>query len=124
MGMNNKQMMLSFLLIALSGCAHQDEWTRRDTWGQVAVTIAIAGDGVSSIKIRETENVREAGYIASRIMGDQPTKEDLILYHTTLVISSYFIARALPASWRPYFQVIEVGAHGHAWYSNCQLELC
>jgi len=107
-----------------SGCAHQDEWTKRDTWGQVAVTIAIAGDGVSSFRIRETENVYEKGYIASRVMGTQPTKQDLILYHTTLAISSYFIARALPAKWRPYFQGVEVGAHGYAWYNNCELELC
>ena len=108
----------------LCGCAHQDEWTSRDTWGQVAATIAIAGDGISSVKIRETEGIYESGAVARRVIGSQPTKQDLILYHTTLAISSYFIARALPAAWRPYFQAVEVGAHGYAWYSNCQIDLC
>ena len=116
--------LLACIVLLLSGCANIDPWTKRDTLGQIAATIAIAGDGVSSIKIRETENVSEHGAIARRIMGPQPTKEDLLLYHTTLAVSSYFIARALPASWRPYFQTIEVGIHGYAWYNNCQLELC
>ncbi len=116
--------LLACIVLILSGCAHQDEWTKRDTWGQVAATIAIIGDGVSSVKIRETENISEHGAFANHFIGDQPTTEDLFLYHTTLAISSYLIARALPAKWRPYFQAIEVGAHGYAWYNNCQLELC
>ena len=116
--------LLACVVLVMSGCAHQDEWTRRDTWGQVAATIAIAGDGVSSVGIRETDNVHEAGFVASRVMGLQPTKSDLFLYHTSLIITSYFIARALPASLRPYWQGIEVGAHGYAWYNNCELGLC
>ncbi len=121
--MNNSVSVVIAVLL-LTGCAHQDEWTRQDTWGQIAATIAIAGDGYSSLKIHETENIYEAGAVASRIMGRQPSEKDLILYHSTLAISSYLIARSLPAKWRPYFQAIEVGAHGYAWYNNCQLGLC
>lgn len=118
------KLLLVMTALIVCGCAHQDPWTKRDTWGQAAATIAIIGDGVSSLKIRETPNLHEAGYVASRIIGSQPTKEDFILYHTTLAISSYFIARALPAKWRPYWQVIEAGTHSYAWYNNCQLGLC
>lgn len=111
-------------VLMLSGCASNDSWTKQDTWGQVAATIAIIGDGVSSFKIHETDGIHEAGAVAYRVMGRQPTKKDLIVYHTTLAISSYLIARSLPAKWRPYWQTIEVGAHGYAWYNNCKLGLC
>ncbi len=112
------------LLLLLTGCAHQDEWTRQDTWRQIAVTIAIAGDGVSSVRIRETENIYEAGAIARKVMGSQPTKSDLAQYHFTLAVTSFAIAWVLPPSWRPYWQGFEVGIHGYAWYNNCQLGLC
>lgn len=110
-------------LLALSGCAHQDVWTTRDTIGQVIATIAIVGDGVSTSRIRGTEGISEIGG-ARHFIGSQPTKQDTAMYFTTLAISSYFIARALPAKWRPYFQGSEVVIFGSSWYNNCQLELC
>lgn len=122
--MSAEKHLLLMVAVFLSGCASNEPWTTRDTWGQVAATIAILGDGASSLKIRETEGIYETGYVARHVMGEQPTKQDLILYHATLSVSSYLIARWLPAKWRPYWQAIEVGAHGYAWYNNCELGLC
>ena len=121
--MMNKLLFLC-VLFSFSGCASNDPWTRQDTLGQVVVTIAIVGDGVSSLKIHETDGIYEAGPVAYRVMGRQPTEKDLIMYNSTLAVSSWLIARWLPAKWRRWWQTIETGVHGYAWYNNCDLGLC
>ena len=112
------------LIFALVGCAHQDEWTTRDTWMQVGVTAAIAADAYTSSKIQYTPNVMEDGPIAHRIIGRQPSTFDVYMYSGTLIITNYFISRALPGKWRPYWQVWGIYDHGYATYHNCELDLC
>ncbi len=123
---SSKASTVSMLILAafISGCAHSDPWTQQDTNRQWATTAIIIGDGLSSIKIRETANVYEAGAIASRVMGQQPTETDLILYHGAVSFISWRVARALPASLRPYWQTLEMFLHGSAIVNNCELGLC
>lgn len=112
------------VLLALTGCAHQDEWTERDMWAQVAVSIAIIGDSASSVNIRSTDGIYERGYIASRVIGSQPTAKNLFVYMTSVIVLDLMVARALPAKWRPYFQGGAFVMHASAWHHNCQLGLC
>ncbi|KKL47178.1 hypothetical protein LCGC14_2338150 [marine sediment metagenome] len=108
---------------ALFGCAHQDEWTSQDTKFQIAVTIAMAADGYTSSKIQYTEGMQEVGLIAKHFLGPQPSTSDVWMYTGTLMISSYFISRALPSKWRPYWQVFLITDHGTAAITNCQQDL-
>jgi len=111
------------LLPFLLGCAHQDEWTSQDTKFQIAVTIAMTADGYTTSKILETPGVYEKGVIAKQFLGPQPSTSDVWMYMGTLMISSYFISRALPSEWRPYLQVTQTAAHGITAINNCQLDL-
>ena len=40
------------VLLLTSGCANTDEWTRRDTVGQLLVTAALAADAYSTANIQ------------------------------------------------------------------------
>ena len=111
-------------LLINAGCAHTDEWTTRDTWMQVGVTAAIAADAYTSCKIQYAPNVMEIGPIAHRIIGRQPSTSDVYMYFGTLIITNYFISRALPAKWRPYWQSANIIMHGYAVVNNCDLGLC
>lgn len=112
-----------FLLLPLFGCAHQDEWTTRDTVFQIVAASVVAADGYTSSKIHKTDKVYESGLIARKLIGSQPSTSDAWIYSGTIIISSYFISRALPAKWRPYFQTFQIVEHGIAVVGNCQLDL-
>lgn len=107
-----------------AGCAHQDEWRTVDTERQLVATAAIVFDGWSSRNIGPATFTYEGGFVASRLIGPYPSNEDFIVYLTTVAIADYFIARALPAKWRPYFQVGVFAMHTRAGLSNCKKELC
>lgn len=112
-------------LILLSGCAHQDAWTTRDTVGQVVLSAALVADAYSTSNIQYTAKVWENGPIAGKVLGLQPATSDTWQYFTTLAISHYFIARALPAKWRPYWQYGNATFHAVWVRKNClDLELC
>ena len=118
-----RNLFLPFMAIFACGCAHQDEWTSQDTKFQIAVTIAMAADGYTSSKIQYTERMEEVGLVAKQFLGPQPSTSDVWMYTGTLMISSYFISRALPSKWRPYWQGFEIGMHGTAAIANCQQDL-
>ncbi len=118
-----KNLILITALIFLSGCAHQDEWTSRDTVLQIAVSVVMAADAYTTSKIQYNDEVYEAGFVARKLIGSQPSTLDSWTYIGTLMVSSYFINRALPAKWRPYFQTFQIFDHGIAVVGNCQLDL-
>lgn len=105
---------------ALFGCAHQDEWTKTDTYMQAVVTAAYAADAYTTSKIQYHPELREEGP-AHFALGRQPSTSDTWMYFGTLAITNYFISRALPAKWRPFWQSVNIVAHGSAAFTNCQL---
>ena len=110
-------------MFLMSACAHQDEWTSRDTKFQIAVTIAMAADGYTTSKIQYTPGIREEGRIAKQFLGPQPSTSDVWIYMGTLMISSYFISRALPSEWRPFLQVFQTAAHTSVAIINCHQDI-
>ena len=110
-------------MFLMSACAHQDEWTSRDTKFQIAVTIAMAADGYTTSKIQYTPGIREEGRIAKQFLGSQPSTSDTWTYMGTLMISSYFISRALPERWRPYWQSIQIAGFGITAANNCRQDI-
>ena len=113
-----------WLLFLFSGCASNDPWTRQDTIRQVGVTAVMLGDAITTEKIQYQANTWEAGPIAKRFLGPQPSTSDTCLYFGSVIVSSWLITRALPAKWRPYYQGWEIAAHGYAVANNCQNGLC
>lgn len=111
------------ILLPLLGCAHQDEWTKQDTKFQIAVTIAMAADGYTTSKIQYTPKMSEQGRVAKAFLGPQPSTSDVWIYTGTLMISSYFISRSLPAKWRPFWQIYQIADHGTAAITNCQRDI-
>ena len=110
------------VLLVLMGCAHSDPWTTQDKWLQVGVTAVLAADAYTTSQIQYHPDVYEAGP-ARHILGSQPSTRDTYLYFTTLAISSYFISRALPARWRPYYQGSQIGLFGASVFNNAELGL-
>jgi hypothetical protein len=118
------RMLLILTILLISGCAHNDPWTTRDTVMQVGVTTILAYDAVTTSRIQGCENCYERGAVAKRFLGSQPSTSDTYMYFGTLAISNYLISRALPAKWRPYWQGANIVIHGEAVINNCRLELC
>lgn len=110
-------------LLAMGGCAHSDEWTKRDTWMQVAVTATLAADAYTTSKIQYA-NLVEDGFVLRKVLGSKPATRDTYIYFGSLIISHYFITRMLPAKWRPYWQGWELAVHGRAVVNNCNNGLC
>ena len=117
-----RAMILSVFLAG--GCAHQDDWTRRDTVMQVGVTAVLVADAVTTSRIQYAPDVFEDGPVAGKVLGLQPDTSDTYLYFGSLIVANYLISRALPAKWRPYWQGWEMSVHGYSVINNCQLELC
>lgn len=118
-----KKIICMSLLVFLSGCAHQDEWTRQDTWMQVALTAVIAADGYGTTKIQDHPNIIENGQIAKYALGRNPGDSDVWMYMTTVAISHYLIARALPKGWRSIWQGYYIARHGLAVNKGHQIGL-
>ena len=112
------------ILLLLSGCAHSDQWTRRDTVLQLAVNTVMLADALSTARIRETEYVSEVGPLAKQFLGAQPETDKVVQYFVTVAIASYLISRALPEKWRPYWQGWELAIHSYSVGRNCANGLC
>ena len=107
------------VVVVVTGCASTDEWRTVDTQRQIAVTVAIAADAWSSRNIRSEPDYREVGLVASRVIGSQPSAGEFIVYFTAVAVVDYYISRALPEKWRPYFQVFAFMSHARAAHHNC-----
>lgn len=86
--------------------------------------VVLAADAYTTSRIQYHEGIYEAGAIAKHVLGRQPSTSDTWTYFGTLIISNYFIGRALPAKWRPYWYGLEMTAHSYAVINNCNLGLC
>ncbi len=105
-------------LLGLSGCAHQDAWTTRDTVLQSTLMIVMAYDAYLTTQLQDCPRAREVGDIAKHVLGRQPATSDTYQYFAALIITDYLIARALPERWRPYWHGYGIGVHTYAVRSH------
>jgi hypothetical protein len=117
-------MLIILGVLILSGCAHSDAWTTRDTIGQVLVTAVLAADAVTTNRIQDHPGYYEAGPVAQQVLGLHPRTHSTYQYFAINMVANYLVARALPAKWRPYWQGWEITVHGYAVYNNCSMDLC
>jgi len=112
------------LVCLLSGCAHQDEWTKQDTMLQLGVTGMIIVDAITTARIQDCEYCYEDSPFARAVLGSRPNSSDTYQFYISIAITSYLISRSLPAKWRPYWQAGEIGVHSYAVGRNCRNGLC
>jgi len=108
---------LAFSLLA--GCVHSDPWTKQDTVLQSLVTATYVIDAIQTSEIQYHPELEEGGPIARGVLGRQPSTSDTWQYFATVSVSSYLIARALPAKWRPFWQGGQLAVQGKAIFNNC-----
>ena len=91
---------------------------------QIAVTVTLAGDAWTTSKIHKTPFVYESGPTARPLLGPQPDPTEVYIFFVSTAITNYFITRALPAKWRPWFQGGIIVRHIYNIEKNCDLGLC
>ncbi len=128
--------MKSLLLISialLAGCANQDQWTRDDTVWQGILVATMVADGIQTARIQDHPNIIEKGPVARAFLGQNPSTADVVMYMTTLSITHYLVARALPRGWRTIYQVSNIWFHADAvnrghqlglWSEPCTVNAC
>ena len=117
-------MFLLAIAVVCAGCAHQDDWTRRDSAMYAGTLTVLAADAITTSRIQDCLTCEEGGMIARPILGANPSDRDVALYFGTLAVSNYLIGRALPERWRPYWFGSQIAIHGAAVVNNCNKELC
>lgn len=111
--------------VALSGCVTlPDDWSRVNTVAEISYQVLNAADAVTTAQIQHDPNVYEAGPIASRILGDNPSNDEIAVYFATLGVSHFLISLALPDSWRAWWQAGTVVYTGAVVVNNCNQNLC
>ena len=98
-------MKIYIVLLFLTGCASNAEWTATDTRYEDTYQLVSAMDAYTTMQIRHHPTVVEKAWPTRQLIGSNPSEKDVALLFMTYGISHYFIARALPAKWRRYYQV-------------------
>lgn len=109
---------VGLMVICLTGCAHSDAWTSQDTRLQATLYIAMAADAYTTRNIQYDPNIEEVGPIAKHVLGSQPSTASTWQYFLSEGIMHYFIVRALPAEWRPWYQGVWIADHTSAAIIN------
>lgn len=93
---------LFLIAICLAGCASND-WTRRDTIGELAVVGTLAIDAYQTAQFQHHEDQQEIGWVRG-ICGAKPSSACSYEYFGTVALTHWLIAKMLPESWRAYWQ--------------------
>ena len=109
--------------LGLTACAsnghHAEQWTKADTRREIAFQLVNALDALQTDQIRARDDLVEVGPIARAAMGPEPSRSDVAVYFATRAVTHYFISRAIPSSWRRYWQYATVANQGYVVVRNC-----
>ncbi len=112
------------LVLLLSGCAHDDPWTRRDTVYELTYIIAVAADAYSTTQIQYNENLIERQPITRAVLGANPSTSSTWQYFTSMAITHYLISQALPQEYRRWWQIGGTTYHSYFAFKNCDFGIC
>lgn len=107
----------------LTGCAHQDEWTRADTTREIIIQVGVLADAYQTYRIHKTPSLHEGNSRTAKIIGNQPEPDNILMYMGSYAISHYLIARALPARLRKYYQYTSMYGQWSTVRDNCLIDL-
>jgi hypothetical protein len=93
-------MRVAVLLLALSGFAHADDWTRTDTARQAAYTVLHLADWAQTRYIATHANFSETNVM----LEERPSLGRVNNYFAATLIGHYAISAMLPAKYRPTWQ--------------------
>lgn len=112
---------IALLIVGLlGGCASQPvEWSRADTVRELTFQVANAADAYQTSKYRADPTIEEGMPVTRAFIGANPSKRDVAMYFGTLAVSHYFISRALPPSWRKWYQGATIGVTVATVADNC-----
>ena len=126
------------LALALSGCAANGGWTKRDTALEITWQVVNAMDAYSTANIHESpdwhpvtingvnylKRVEEHTPLTRSVLGPRPDPGETYMWFLTMGLSHWAISRALPPKWRPWFQGTTTAISADAVIGNCDRELC
>ncbi len=115
---------LIMIVLACTGCAHNDPWTRKDTQREVVFNLVNIADAVTTSRIQDHPNLTEGHWLANSVLGDNPSTDDTVKYFASRAVVHYLIGRSLPAKWRPYWQGFNVVEGAITIHKNCENGLC
>jgi hypothetical protein len=88
-----------FMLVALSGAAHADEWSATDKTLLGAATVLLVIDWGQTRTIAKDERFVEK----NKILGPNPSVGDVDKYFAIATLGTIGLAYALPSQYRGYF---------------------
>ena len=93
------------LLISVYSACLADEWTRNDTYMQIAYSGLHMADWNQTLQIIEDDKRKEA----NKILGQYPSKDRVNLYFTTTLVGHYYISKNLKQPYRAMWQILWIG---------------
>lgn len=114
--------MTGFLVVTmLNGCtASRSNWSKEDTYRQVAVTSLMAIDYMQTMEIaRDPDNYHEN----NPILGNHPSEAEVTAYFLMSYAVTSGISLALPDNLRPWWQYLIIGIEGGATANNFSIGL-
>ena len=114
--------LLAILALALvSGCAHQDPWTKSDTALYSLYIGTLAADTYTTTRFQYHDCIVEINPVVRSVLGDNPKTSDAWQASATMAVTNLFVARALPEKWRDWYLSGWAAGHGVAAFHNHNL---
>lgn len=107
------------LLVVLFGCCAEvkADWTTADTARQTAYTLLTAADALTTMDIRNHDDLVEAAPIARTVLGANPQPGATAAYFGSMAVINYTIARMLKPQHRVLWQSFSI-AVGAGYVAN------
>ena len=100
------------------------DWTKADTARQSIYTALLITDMLTTIDIKDNEEIQEVGVGTRYILGHNPEPLQTVGYFTVLGVANYYVARALPhGKFRTTWQVGSAIISGSYVVNNWKLGL-
>jgi len=109
------------VFLSLNGCATTNrEWSREDTYRQVAVTSLMMVDYFQTMEIaRNPDKYHEN----NPILGEHPSEAEVTAYFLMSYAVTSGISIMLPDNFRPWWQYLIIGVEGGAVANNFSIGL-
>jgi len=114
-------LMVGLFVMSFFGCAaSRKDWSKEDTYRQVAVTSLMAIDYMQTMEIaRDPEKYHEN----NPILGEHPSEAEVTAYFLMSYAVTSGISLMLPDNFRPWWQYLIIGIEGGATANNFSIGL-
>ena len=104
-----KKMIMVCIFVLFSGSCYAGDWTKEDTYRQLAYTAFHAADWAQSLEIASNDDFYERNFI----LGKHPSEGRVNTYFAATLITNMAISYFLPQKYRKWWQygtmAIEIG---------------